>query len=121
VDYEISVSNDKSFVMVRVHKPITRHLVLEFNRKMVMQAKKHGINRFLFDVRQSVNVETTLGNYMIAYEDAEKVEFVRSSRFAVVHDPSDRSHDFIMTVAKNAGYNLALFTEEQGAIEWLSK
>ncbi|MFQ5598015.1 MAG: hypothetical protein ACE5GK_08195 [Nitrospiria bacterium] len=119
MDYEISISEDKSHVYVRVYKPITRALAFEFNRKMVVQAQEYGIDKFLFDVRDATNVESTLNNYLIAYEDAEKVGFTRSEKFAVVHSLKDKSHDFIMTVARNAGYNLRLFTHHQDALEWL--
>jgi hypothetical protein len=121
MDYEISVSEDRAYVSARILKPTTRSLVVEMNTRMVERAREHGISRFLFDVRGSVNVEAPLGNYLIAYEDAEKVGFERSWRFAILHDPKDPSHDFVRTVAKNAGYNLELFTEEQAAIEWLCK
>ncbi len=121
MNYEISVSDDHAYVCARVLKPTTRELVLEMNTQMVERAKEHGVGKFLFDVRQSVNIEAPLGNYLIAYEDAEKVGFMRSWRYAILHDPKDTSHNFIRSVGRNAGYNLELFTEEGAAIEWLRK
>ena len=120
MDYKISMSEDKSYVVIRVYIPTTRSLAFEFNQKMIKQAQVNGINKFLFDMRKSANTETTFGNYFIAYKDAEKVDFKRTAQFAVLHDINDKSHDFIMTVAKNAGYNLMLFIKEQDATEWLS-
>jgi hypothetical protein len=35
--------------------------------------------------------------------------------------PNDKSHDFIETVLRNAGYDVKLFVNESEAITWLEE
>ena len=121
MDYEAGPSEDGSHIVVRVNKPITRQLAFEFNQAAAKLGLEHDLEAYLVDVRGVVNVESPTDNYMIAYEDAPELAFSRSARIAVLHDPGDTSHQFIETVALNAGYNMKIFTAEQDALAWLGE
>ncbi len=121
VDYEMSMSEGKTHVLIRVHMPMTRELASEVNQEAAKYGQTHGVNRFLYDVRGHVNTDTVTHNYDIVHKDVRDIPYTGKERFAVVHDAGDKSHDFIMTVARNAGYNLKLFASEQDAIAWLRK
>jgi hypothetical protein len=121
MDYEAGLSEDGSHIVVRVNKPITRQLAFEFNQAAAKLALEHDLDAYLFDLRGVVNVESPTYNYMIAYEDAPQMAFSRTARIAVLHDPGDTSHQFVETVALNAGYNMKLFTAEQDALAWLGE
>jgi hypothetical protein len=45
----------------------------------------------------------------------------RDNRAAILVDPTDRSHDFVEVVSRNAGYNVRVFIEEERAIAWLEE
>ncbi len=119
MNYNVVIDKQKQYVTAIIDGPITRKTIFEINHVMVEQSKDFNISAFLFDVRNSINEETVFGNYQIAYEDAEKVSFIRNAKYAVLHSPDDNSHHFIEIVANNVGYNLKLFTDENAAIHWL--
>ncbi len=81
----------------------------------------HGISSYLFDLRRAPNIQSVLPNYEFAYKELKGFGFPRGSRSALLTAPRDRSHDFLETVFKNAGYNVRLFTNEASAIEWLEQ
>lgn len=119
MDLKVGLSEDQHHVVVRVEGTITRKGAFEFNRAAAKLAREHEIEAYLFDLRRAVNVESAADNYAIAYEDASEIAFSRSARIAVLHAPDDTSHQFIETVALNAGYCMKHFTAEQDALAWL--
>ena len=121
MDYEIMTSEDKSYILVCTYKPISRQMIFEINQKVVKQAETSSIIKFLYDVRNSPNDESVMNNYNIAYEDAKTVGFGRTAKIAVLHNQDDSSHEFVMTVAKNSGYNFRLFISKQDVVAWLAE
>ena len=49
------------------------------------------------------------------------LNFARSAHVAILVSPDDRSHDFIETVNRNAGYNVRVFRDADAAISWLEE
>ncbi|MET0068682.1 MAG: hypothetical protein ABW096_01480 [Candidatus Thiodiazotropha sp.] len=86
----------------------------------VRLGERNGINCFLFDLRGSPNIQSTLPNYQFAYHDMKEFGFPKDSRSALLTDPDDRSHDFMETVFKNAGYSIRIFTDLEHALAWLN-
>ncbi len=119
MDLKVGLSEDQHHVVVRVEGTITRKGAFEFNQTAAKLASEHAIEAYLFDLRRAINVESAADNYMIANKDAPEIAFSRSARIAVLHAPGDDSHQFIETVALNAGYRMKLFTAEQDALAWL--
>ena len=120
MDYEVSISEDGRYVLVKVNRPMTHELGLECGRAATDLGKRSDIKRFLFDLRHAPNIETVLPNYEFAYKGLESFGFPRDSRSALLTDPDDRSHDFMETLFVNAGYFVRIFSDEKSAVAWLN-
>ena len=119
MDYEVSVSKQQNYILIKLNTPMTIDLGRRCGRDAVELGRRHDIKRYLFDVRGAPNIEPILSNYEFAYRDLEQFEFPKGSQSALLTDPDDRSHDFMETLFLNAGYYVRLFTDEQAAIAWL--
>lgn len=117
--YSVSLSDDKKYILITVNVDITVELAKKFSVEARDLGIKHNIDRFLFDMTDSPNVESTMRNYSYAYEDMPEMELNRNAKSAVLVDPADQSHSFVETVSKNAGYNVRIFIDKKSAIDWL--
>lgn len=107
------------FVGCRVHDDITIERARQFTKDTVDLGKRHQITRFLYDARGVRNIETVFRNYQFANEDMARLNVDRAGTFAVVTDPDDRSHDFVETAIRNAGYDVRMFSDHDAALCWL--
>ena len=82
---------------------------------------RHNINRYLFNLRGAPNIENILPNYQFAYQDMDNFGFPKNARSVLLTNPDDKSHDFMETVFRNAGFNVRLFSNESSAIAWLEE
>jgi hypothetical protein len=119
LDYQVSLSQDTKYIIIRVVKPMTNELGRRCGADAVELGITAGIKYYLFDLRGAHNVETSITNYQFAYREMGEFSFPKNSRSALLTDPDDRSHDFMETVFRNAGYMVKLFTDEASAIAWL--
>jgi hypothetical protein len=119
--YEVSLGESGKYVRCNVYQPITAKFAVEYGQATTAFALERGIHNQLIDVRGMPNVDSVQHNYDFAYKDLQDFEDHHHSRIAVLIDPTDRTHDFIEVVARNAGYDVRLFTEEQRAIDWLER
>ncbi len=117
--YEISLSEDNTFIRIRVFETINGEIEREFAGKAITEAKQRNIRQFLVDVRGTTNVASSFQHYLFGYEDMEKLGLALNSKIAVLADESDRTHDFIETIFINAGHRCRLFRVEKVALEWL--
>jgi len=63
-----------------------------------------------------------MGNYDFACSDMKKTEGIDLyARAPILVSPGDHSHDFIETVALNAGLNVRIFTGPELAREFLTE
>ena len=98
---------------------MTSELALKSGPEIMRLADESDIRKFLFDMRESRNIQSVTNNYYFAYERIQTFDFPRNSLSAFLVQPSDNSHDFITTAFKNAGYSVEKFTSEDEAIKWL--
>jgi hypothetical protein len=121
MEYSVTMSESKKYVMIRVMVPVTRDIALRFTRDAKAMAEMGGtrIDRFLFDMSKAHNIAGVGSNYDFAYSDMAKLEVDRSARSAVLVGPTDSTHDFPELVLRNAGYNVRVFTNEEEAVAWL--
>jgi len=117
--YKISLSDDRTYVRIRVLRAITGKMEREFAENAIQDAKQRKIRKFLVDVRGTPNIASSFEHYSLAYEDMNKFGLDKDSRIAVLADANDKSHDFIETVFVNAGYHCHIFSEEDTALKWL--
>lgn len=119
MDYDISVSKNEKYILVKVNKPMTNNLGRRCGADATELGKSKNIKCYLFDLRGAPNIENVMNNYEFAYRDMDNFHFPRGTRSALLTDPDDKSHDFMETVFRNAGFNVRLFTCENSAIAWL--
>lgn len=119
--YEVGVAEDGSYAFVRVADvPITQPFAIEFSTRLVQVGAERGVWSFLIDVRGTRSVSSDVEKYNFAYRRADDIKVPRSGDFALVKDPEDRSFDFLELVMANAGFQVAMFDDEQAAVEWLA-
>ncbi|MFC1812895.1 hypothetical protein ACFL03_09395 [Thermodesulfobacteriota bacterium] len=119
--YKISLSENGTYVRIRVFEAITGEIEKEFAEIAIKDAKQRKISKFLVDVRGTLNIASSLEQYLFGYEDMNQFGLDRGSRIAVLADANDKSHNFIETIFVNAGYHCRIFTDEDAASKWLGE
>ena len=117
--YEISLSEDNTFIRIQVFEVIDGNMEKEFAGEAIAEAKKRNIWQFLVDVRGVKNVASPFQHFSFGYDDMKELGLNKNSKIAILSDEGDRTHDFILTIFTNAGYNCRLFREEKMAMRWL--
>jgi hypothetical protein len=121
MSYAIALSENGKYIVCRMAGPMTVEIARESAKELDRLSRSTGIKRFLNDVRNAPNVSDVLANYDFAYRDMNGLNLQRDVRSAILADPADRTHDFFETVAKNAGFNVRIFHDENAAIAWLNE
>lgn len=121
MSYTITPSENGRYIVCRVQGRISGENVLADTRELDEMSRTLNIQRFLNDVRDAFNDLGILGNYNFAYKDMSELNLQRDVRAAILVNPTDNSHDFLETVARNAGYGMRLFRNEEAAIAWLDE
>lgn len=117
--YTVSLSSDKKYVIVFVVGPMTTELALIVGKEANALATEFNIFAYLYDLRKSRNVQSSLRNYEFGYKEMESAGLNKLGQIALLTDLEDQSHDFIETILKNNGYNVRIFKNEEEAIAWL--
>jgi hypothetical protein len=119
--FKVSLADSGKYAICKVFEPVTTVFALEFGKATVNFSHAHGLNRQLYDCRLVRNIDSVYHNYDFAYKDMVKLELEHDNRAAILVDVTDRSHDFIQIVSRNAGYNVKVFVDEDKAIAWLEE
>lgn len=119
-DFLISIAESRNYVIIKYLVPMTTELALKSGPELQRIANDNDIKRYLFDMRESLNIQSVTDNYFYANQDIQTFDFPRDSRSAFLIEPSDHSHDFITTAFKNAGYLVDKFITEDEAVKWLN-
>ena len=118
--YSITPSNDRKYIVLKVVGEIDRQSAMKQNLEAHALGCELGINRFLVDVTEARNIDSVVDDYEFAHKDMKKSEGIDVfARVATLVSPGDSSHDFIETVARNAGLNVKLFTDMDMAMRFL--
>lgn len=118
-DYSISIAESRAFLIIKYYVPMTTELAVKSGPELMHSATENDIKRFLFDMRESKNIQSVTDNYYFANQNIQTFDFPRNSLSAFLVNPSDNSHDFITIAFKNAGYEVKKFTIEEEAVQWL--
>ena len=121
MSYTVTISENGQYIICRVTDSMTVEIAREFGREIDSLSRAKNIKRFLIDVREAPNISNVYQNYGFAYKDMADLKFQRHIRSAILADAADTTHDFIETVAQNAGYNVRVFHDESAAIAWLNE
>lgn len=116
MEYTIAPSVDGAFVVLTIKGEITRRNVMQLNLQAHALGRELRVSRYLVDVTEATNVDSALEIYKLAYSDMQHAEGIdRYARVATLVRPGDHSHDFMETVARNAGHDVRLFTDRDEA------
>lgn len=121
MDYQISPAASARYILIKVLVPMTSAVGVRCGTDAVRAGAEKNIDRFLFDLRDSPNVQSVVDNYEFAHKEITNFGFPMSSRSAFLVRPDDKSHDFINTAFYNAGYVTRMFTDELAAVAWLEQ
>jgi hypothetical protein len=121
MDYQVSLAAGGRYILIKVMVPMTSAVGARCGADAVRLGTEKNIERFLFDLRDSPNVQSMVDNYEFAHKEIADFGFPKSSRSAFLVRPDDRSHDFIDTALFNAGYVTKMFIDEATAIAWLEQ
>ena len=119
MEFEVSLAGNGRYVLIKVHVPMTSATGVRCGNEAVRVGLAANVDRYLFDLRGSTNVQSVVDNYEFAHQEIAGFGFPKSSRSAFLVRPDDKSHDFINTAFYNAGYVTRLFTDEATAAAWL--
>jgi hypothetical protein len=121
MEYEVSLASGGSYVLIKVLVPMTTAVGVSCGADAVRLGRETNVDRYLFDLRNSPNVQAVVDNYEFARKEITKFGFPTSSRSAFLVRPDDKSHDFINTAFFNAGFVTKMFADEASAIAWLQQ
>jgi hypothetical protein len=121
MECEISPAPSGRHVRIKVLVPMTSATGSRCGNEAVRLGLAMKIDRYLFDLRDSQNVQSVVENYEFVHKEFMEFDFPKRSRSAFLVGADDKSHDFINTAFSNAGYITRLFTDEAAAIAWLEE
>jgi len=122
MNYDISVSDRKTYMNVRVNEPVTLQVLKGFMNETAEKANEYGIDNFLFDLRQAPNRTSAFAHYDFAYNQSKRLGYKPRSKHVLLISLEDMvDYGFVETFLINAGYQGKIFTDESAAIEWLEK
>jgi hypothetical protein len=120
MEYSITPDSTGKYIVVKIKG------ALEFQDSMHIIIEAHdtgaqlGIQQYLMDVTEAPHSWPLGRDYMFINQDLQQqAKFNRSALTVVLTAPEDRSYDFILTVAMNAGLNIRVFRDRQAALEFL--
>jgi len=119
--YEISISEDGKYVIVEVLETVTWELAKNFMADSLIAINAHGLEKVLVDVSKVQNQASIFENYKLAYEEATIQGVSLDLEIVVLVGFDDKSHDFIETVFRNAGYKCKICRDKDSAIEMIKK
>ena len=122
MSYSIKPSDDGNYIILKHWGEINRELTTKRNLEAHALGAELGITRHLVDLTEAKHVDTVTNTYEFAYKDMRFLSGIKkNARVAVLVSPDDHSHDFVATVARNAGQNVTLFRDREAAIQHLLK
>ena len=71
--YEISVSDRKTYLHIRVNEPVTAELLKSFIGEAAEKSNENRIDNFLFDLRQAQNKAGLFRHYEMVYKQSKKL------------------------------------------------
>ena len=116
----LTVSEDKKYIITKVVGEVTSQEMYQHAVEAHQLARTLNLRAFLMDLTDAVNLQSVSKNYDLVYQQFRTSDkLIRNSRLALWVKMNDHSHDFIETLAFNAGDNVKLFRDHQKAINFL--
>lgn len=122
MEYSIRPSENRDFILLTLVGDFTAKSMMTCIVETHILGQRLRVHRYLVDSLEARNVDSVLGNYTFAYVDMKITEGIDPQAVvAVVARPEDHSHDFVETVASNAGMTMKVFNDRAAAEEFLRK
>ena len=116
----LTVSEDKKYIIEKVVGEVTSQDMYQHAVEAHQLARTLNLRAFLMDLTDAVNLQSVRENYDLVYQQFRTSDkLIRNSRLALWVKMNDHSHDFIETLALNAGDYVKLFRDPQKAIDFL--
>lgn len=116
----ITVSEDKKYIISKVVGKVTSQDMYQHAVEAHELARSLDLRAFLMDLTDAVNLQSASENYDLVYRRFRTSDkLLRNSRLALWVKADDHSHDFIETLAANAGDNVKIFRDLHKAIQFL--
>jgi hypothetical protein len=119
--YQITVSDDGKYIILKASGPISRQLALKYNLEAHALGREKGLSRFLLDFTECHNTDTVLRNFKYVYDDMKDPGIIQTAGTALLVSPTDHSHDFIEALFRDAGADFTLFHDRALAVAHLLK
>jgi hypothetical protein len=120
MEYSITPESTGKYIVIKVKGALAQQDSMQIITEAAEVGAKLGIQQYLMDVTEAVHSWPLGQDYMFVNQDLQnQIKFDRRARTAVLVSPEDTSHDFILTVAMNAGLNLHVFRDRQEALAFL--
>jgi hypothetical protein len=117
----IGPSGDRRYIILRVVGDYTRERAMANTIEAHAMGRALGIRRYLVDMTESRNAESVLANYEFARKEIwDAPEIDKTALVAILVSPDDHSHDFVETVARNAGLRVTIFRDRVRAEQHLT-
>ena len=118
----LTVSEDKKYIVMKVVGDVNSVDMIQHNLEAHKLARSLNLKSFLLDMTEATNVNKVFENYDFVYNTVSKSrELIPHVRVAMVIRHGDHSHDFIETLANNAGNHLETFHDIQEAVRFLTQ
>ena len=121
MDYVISISEDKTYMSVRLRANITKDLAIAFTKEVTSLGREKGLKKFFLDLRGFASESGVLEKYEFAYEMGIKLGLTPEWKVALLRDEARIEMQFFETVMRNAGFDYRMFTNEDEALTWLAE
>lgn len=116
----ITLSEDKKYIISKVVGKVTSQDMYQHAVEAHELARPLNLRVFLMDLTDAVNLQSASENYDLVYRRFRTSDkLIRNSRLALWVKANDHSHDFIETLAYNAGDHVKIFRDPQKAIQFL--
>lgn len=120
-EFEIKISASKKYIYINVKVDISINLAKEITQEAYKIAEVLKIERMLFDVRGSRNIDPVVENFKFAYHFLPDPEERRFKKIANLITPHDESHNNTVAFLISRGYNIKEFWVEEEAVAYLEK
>ena len=120
MEYSITPDSTGKYIVVKIKGALRFQDSMQIITEAYDTGARLGIQQYLMDVTEAPHSWPLGQDYMFVNQDLkQQTKFNPSARTAVLAASEDTSHDFILTVAMNAGLNLHVFRDRQEALEFL--
>jgi hypothetical protein len=115
-DFPLIVTDGPGYTRITLSGKTTRNRRLRLLDRIIAETTSRGIDRVLVDSLKTTGDISTVERYEFGQEAARVLGGLSKVAIILVRDRADR---FAETVAQNRGANIAVFTTEADALEWL--